>query len=278
MKKVVLLLVLLGAVALGSGCKSMVYFRSNPPGAQLHINGIPRGETPCTLELKWHTFKTFDVTLEKEGYRPHVARLQGEPKWTFIIIDILFWPLVFVNGFGPKPAYSFNLTPLGEAPAPGPSEKPPGPVQGKAGEVVVYENVEKKPRMACLEFRRGTEDAARFITAVQEMFCTGFVESRRFSIIEREQIEKILKERQFAQTGDVDAETARRLGKVLGVSYLLIGSMSKLGETFEVDARLVDVDTGETKTASHGSCSSATGLRATVNTIVNDLNRKFSGQ
>lgn len=276
MKKVVLLLVLASAVLIGSGCRSMVYFRSNPPGAKLHINGIPRGETPCTLQLKWHTFKTFDVTLEKEGYRPYVARLQGEPKWLFIIIDILCWPLIFVNGYGPKQAYQFELAPLGATP--GPSEKPPGPAVAKAGEVLVYEDVGKKPRMACLEFRRGTVDAAHFITAVQEMFCTGFVESKRFSIIEREQIEKILKEKQFAQTGDVDAETARRLGKVLGVQYLLIGSMSKLGETFEIDARLVDVDTGETRTASHASCPSATGLRSAVNGIVNDLNKKFSGQ
>jgi len=276
MKKVVLLLVLLGAVALGSGCRSMVHFSSNPAGAKLHINGIPRGKTPCSVQLSWHTFKTFDVTLEKEGYRPHVVRLQGEPKWVFIIVDILFWPLVFVNGFGPKDTYSFNLTPLGAATPAGLSGERPAPAQ--PGEIVVYENVEQKPRMACLEFRKGTEDAGEYITTIQEMFCTGFVESKRFSIIKREQIEKILKEKQFAQTDDVDAETARKLGKVLGVGYLLIGSMSKLGETFELDARLVEVDTGETKTASHGNCSSATGLRSAIYGIVNDLNRKFSGK
>ena len=278
MKKAVLMLVLLSAGALAGGCRSMVYFRSNPEGAQLHINGIPRGETPCTIELKWHTFKTFDVTLEKEGYRPYVARLQGEPKWTFIIIDILCWPLVFINGFGPKQAYQFNLTPLGETPALGPSEKPPGPAPVEAGEVRVYEGVADRPRMACLELKPGNEEAGSYTTTLQEMFCTGFVESKRFAIIEREQIEKIFREKQFAQTGEVDAETARKLGKVLGVGYLLIGSVSRLGETFEIDARLVDVATGETKTASHGSCTSAARLRATANEIVNDLNRKFSGQ
>ena len=274
MKNTVLVLALLTVAALGSGCRSMVYFRSNPEGAKLHINGVPRGTTPCTVELKWHTFKTFDITLEKEGYRPYVARLQGEPKWVFIIIDILCWPLVFINGFGPRDAYNFSMEPLGASGTAKPGEKP---VPAQPGEIVVYENIEQKPRMACLEFRKGTDDAGAYITTVQEMFCTGFVESKRFSIIEREQIEKILKEKQFAQTGDVDAETARELGKILGVDYLLIGSMSKLGETFELDARLVEVDTGETKTASHGSCSAATGLRAAIYGIVNDLNRKFTG-
>lgn len=286
MKKFLLLLLLVCASAYAGGCSSAVYFRSNPQGAKLTINGMPSGTTPCSVQLNWNTFTTFDIKLEKEGYRPYMTRLEGEVKVLYLIVDILFWPMAFFNAYGPKPDYSFNMVPLGDAagaqpvaqPPPSSEEGPPVGSQAQPGSVVVYGNVEKRPRMACLEFRKGNEQAGQYITTVQEMFCTGFVESRRFTVVEREQIEKILKEKQFAQTGVVDARTARELGSVLGVSFLLIGSVSKLGETYEIDARLVDVATGETETASHGSCSSESGLRSAIGGIVNDLNRKFSGQ
>jgi curli biogenesis system outer membrane secretion channel CsgG len=146
----------------------------------------------------------------------------------------------------------------------------------KPGEIQVYDNVEDKPSMACLEFRLGNKEATGFATTIQEMFCTGFVQSKKFWVVEREQIEKVLKEKQFVQMDDVDADKARRLGKVLGVDYLLIGSVSKLDETFEIDARLVDVGTGKAQTASHGSCPATPRLWNTVVSIVNDLNSKFS--
>jgi len=285
MRKSAILLILFAALFVGSGCSSTVYFTSNPKGAELKINGIRYGKTPCAVNLDWTTFKTFDVRLEKEGCRPHVSRLEGEPKWTYIIIDAFFlWPLLLFNSYGPKLSYNFNLLPVSGAPVAQPASPVAEPQEGgelpplKPGEIRIYKDVADKPRMACLEFRKGNEEAGNYTTTVQEMFSTGFVESKRFSVIEREQIQKILKEKQFAKTDEVNAETARELGKVLGVEYLLIGSISKLDSTFEVDARLVDVSSGETGVASYGSCPTASGLRAAINSIVNDLNRKFSGE
>lgn len=272
--RLAVLAVLLVAAVLAAGCQSTVSFRSQPPGAKLYINGALQGETPCRIMLKWTTLTEFQIRLEKEGYHPYVARLEGEPKWVYIIVDILFWPLLLVNAYGPKPYYEFALRPLGEEAPPvqvreGPQEQPVKP-----GEIKVYEGVAEKPRMACMEFR-SNEAAKEVVTTVQEMFCTGFVESKRFSIIERAQIEKILKEKQFVGTGEVDSETAKYLGKILGVRYLLIGSASKLGQAFEIDARLVDADTGETKIASNGRCAAESHMRKTIHDIVNDLNRKF---
>ena len=269
------LVVLLGAAALAAGCSSTVSFRSQPSGAKLYINGALQGETPCRVMLKWTTLTEFRIRLEKEGYHPYVARLEGEPKWVYIIIDILFWPLLLVNAYGPKPYYDFTLRPLGEEAPPVPIDEGPHKKPLRPGQIQVYEGMTDKPRMACMEFR-SNEAAKEVVTTVQEMFCTGFVESKRFSIIERAQIEKILKEKQFVGTGEVDSETAKYLGKILGVRFLLIGSASKLGQVIEIDARLVDAETGETKIASNGRCAEEAQLRNTVHDIVNDLNRKFS--
>jgi len=269
------LAVLLSAAILMTGCSSTVSFRSQPPGAKLYINGALQGETPCRTVLKWTTLTEFQIRLEKEGYHPYVARLEGEPKWVYIIVDILFWPLLLINAYGPKPYYDFTLRPLGDEAPPAPVEEGPHKQPVKPGEIQVYEGITDKPRMACIEFRAGNEAAKEVVTTVQEMFCTGFVESKRFIVVERAQIEKILKEKQFVGTGEVDSETAKYLGKILGVRFLLIGSASKLGQSFEIDARLVDAETGETKIASNGRCAAEAQLRSTVHGIVNDLNRKF---
>jgi TolB-like protein len=274
--RLAILAALLGAAVLGAGCSSTVSFMSEPPGAKLYINGALEGETPCRVMLQWNTFSVFQVKLEKEGYHPYITRLEGEPKWVYIVIDLLFWPLLLVNAYGPKPYYTFGLRPLGEEAPAAPAEETPQKQPVKPGEIQVYEGVAQKPRMACIEFRAGNDAAKDVVTTVQEMFCTGFVESKRFSVIERAQIEKILKEKQFVGTGEVDRETARYLGKILGVNYLLIGSTSRLGQAFEIDARLVDAETGETKIASNGRCAAESELRSTVHGIVNDLNRKFS--
>jgi TolB-like protein len=273
--RVAVLAVLLSAAVLAAGCSSMVSFRSQPSGAKLYINGAFKGETPCRVMLQWNTFSVFQVKLEKEGYHPYMTKLDGEPKWVYIVIDLLFWPLMLVNAYGPKPYYEFGLRPLGEeAPvAQDGQDRQEPPV--RPGEIQVYEEVTERPRMACLEFRTGNEAAKDVVTTIQEMFCTGFVQSKRFSIIERAQIEKILKEKQFVGTGEVDSETAKYLGKILGVKFLLIGSASKLGQTFEIDARLVDAETGETKIASNGRCVAESHLRKTIYDIVNDLNKKF---
>jgi TolB-like protein len=273
--RLVVLAILLGVAVLAAGCQSTVHFRSQPPGAKLFVNGALKGETPCRVMLKWTTLTEFRIRLEKEGYQSYVARLEGEPKWGYIIIDILFWPLLLINAYGPKPYYDFTLRPVGGEAPPVQVERSPEEQPARPGQVKVYQGVADRPRMACIEFRAGNDAAKEVVTTIQEMFCTGFVESKRFSIIERAQIEKILKEKQFVGTGEVDSETAKYLGKILGVRYLLIGSASGLGQAFEIDARLVDAETGETKIASNGRCAAQSQLRSTVHDIVNDLNRKF---
>ena len=278
MRKALLMVMLVCFALSATGCSSMVYFASDPPGAKLSINGVSYGETPRNVQLSWTTFSTFSVKLEKEGYQPYTGNLPGEPKWVYIILEGLFcWPLLLLNAYGPRASYHFNLRPLGEAPpSPPRGTQTPPPVAVRPGEIQVFEEAAERPRMACLEFRPGNEGSKEYLTSIQEWFCTGFVESRRFSLIEREQIEQIFREKKFSQTGEVDAETARELGKILGVDYLLIGSVTKLDRTFEVDARIVDVETGKIEVASHGSSSSASRLRATVHDIINDLNREFS--
>ena len=66
-----------------------------------------------------------------------------------------------------------------------------------------------------------------------------------FVVVERGQMEMLLEEQGFQQTGWTSAEGAVEVGKLLGVQKMITGSIGKLGQLYTVDARMFDVQTGE---------------------------------
>lgn len=65
------------------------------------------------------------------------------------------------------------------------------------------------------------------------------------NIVEREQLETLLDEMELALSGVVDNDQAVEIGEMAGASVVLIGSVNRLGENFNIVARLVDVETSE---------------------------------
>jgi TolB-like protein len=68
----------------------------------------------------------------------------------------------------------------------------------------------------------------------------------KFQIMERAQMEEILKEQGFQQSGACDETAcAVEMGKLLAVSQIVMGSVGLVGKTYTVNVRLVEVNTGE---------------------------------
>ena len=67
----------------------------------------------------------------------------------------------------------------------------------------------------------------------------------KFTVIERAQIEPVLEEQGFQQSGCVSSECAVEAGKLLGVDQIVTGSIGKIGSYYTVSARMIDVQTGE---------------------------------
>lgn len=101
---------------------------------------------------------------------------------------------------------------------------------------------------------------------VADMLATALVKTKKFSVIERKEIEKVMEEQKLGLSGMVTPETAPAVGKLLGVDLLVIGSVSELGTSKRdigggisifgagvsqkqaravVDIRLVNTTTGE---------------------------------
>uniref|UniRef100_A0A7C4U7I6 Uncharacterized protein n=1 Tax=candidate division WOR-3 bacterium TaxID=2052148 RepID=A0A7C4U7I6_UNCW3 len=72
---------------------------------------------------------------------------------------------------------------------------------------------------------------------------TSLLSIQRFEVMERAELEKILQEQQLSLTGVVDASTAAKVGKGIGLDAIMIGSVSSTGGTVSIDARLIDTET-----------------------------------
>ena len=65
-----------------------------------------------------------------------------------------------------------------------------------------------------------------------------------YTVVERKKIEKVFEEQKFQMSGCVE-ECLIEVGKLLGATEIVIGSVGKFGSTFTISARLVNATSGE---------------------------------
>lgn len=125
----------------------------------------------------------------------------------------------------------------------------------------------EKPRVAVLLFDAGKVSDRQvfdragvdaFSEAATQKVINAFVDLKRFIVIERASIDKILQEQNF-QMGDLtDPNTAAKFGSMLGTQYLVQGKILSLStskkdkeyrSTLEMNLRIVDVSSGQIKSS-----------------------------
>ncbi len=72
-----------------------------------------------------------------------------------------------------------------------------------------------------------------------ELFKTG-----KFTVLERAKMEEILAEQSFQLSGCTSSECMVEIGKLIGVTDIVGGSIGQFGNTYTVNVRLINVETG----------------------------------
>jgi TolB-like protein len=78
---------------------------------------------------------------------------------------------------------------------------------------------------------------------VAERLSTLMSRHPQWRLIERRRLDMVLSELKFSMSELVDPTKARKLGQMLGVQGLVVGTVTDLGATFDVDARIIDIQT-----------------------------------
>jgi curli biogenesis system outer membrane secretion channel CsgG len=153
----------------------------------------------------------------------------------------------------------------------------------------------RKPRIAVMDFDYATVhtySAAIFGSDVDigkgiaDLLVTNLVKDGSYSVIERKALDKIMAEQNFSNSNRADPTSAAKLGKMLGVDAILVGSITEFGNETKktglggaggnwggyglggfghsksnanvgIDARLVNVDTGEILAVAEGKGQSS---------------------
>ncbi len=104
------------------------------------------------------------------------------------------------------------------------------------------EEVTENLKVAVLPFR--TKGLNRDIgDIILDKMITSLVNMGRFEVMERAELDKVLKEQNLELSGVVDAATAARVGKGIGLDAIIVGSVSSTGSGISLDARLIDTET-----------------------------------
>jgi len=70
-------------------------------------------------------------------------------------------------------------------------------------------------------------------------------DAKGFEVIERTQLKTILQEHKLAATGVIDPQTARKLGQIAGVDALVTGTITPLGDSVRLSAKVLDTTTAK---------------------------------
>jgi len=82
-------------------------------------------------------------------------------------------------------------------------------------------------------------------TILTQRLTTKLIALNKYQVVERNNMDKILKEQKFQHSGCSDSECAVEIGQLLNSDYIILGSVSKFGKTYAIDARLIDVGLGK---------------------------------
>ena len=162
--------------------------------------------------------------------------------------------------------------PLGALAAPDPAAPAPqaAATERQWWQFWVPEPARVKTRIAIVDFKSiNLPDGVG--QAAAENLRSAVISHGRDIVIERSQIETILKEQQFTQSGLVDGSKAVELGKLLGVARIVVGSMTKLGATYTLNARAIDVRTAEATSAGSFSCQNENDVHQLVQQMAASL-------
>ena len=84
---------------------------------------------------------------------------------------------------------------------------------------------------------------------LQEMFTTDFIKAKHFKVLERDQLQSALDELHFQLSDLADPAKAKKIGKLAGAAYVLLGSISDTGSSTSINARIVSIESGESVAA-----------------------------
>ena len=267
-----LLSVSLGLVLL-TGCTNLhsVHVTSNPSGARVynacgvsecgstfrgfrpydHVQGTYRGETPVSYGRGMYNYDNVRVVWP-----------DGEDSGWTSQMDPSSWPKDFTFSFVKRNVVPPPVLPLRQNEAKPPIPPPVRTQQpkditpsqpsksGPSKRIALPDRSWESENIAVADLITYTLSQGEAKTLTEKLYTT-LAQTGYFNILSRSDMKTVLETQQF-QMADVFDDSSRlaEMGKILAVQKIVGGSIGKVGSTYILAVRLVDVETGKTEITS----------------------------
>ena len=106
---------------------------------------------------------------------------------------------------------------------------------------------------------------------VSNMLRTEFINMNEFTVVERAQMDAILKEQGVQQSGCTDQACAVQMGRLMSARKILVGEVSPMGKSIITTVRIVDVEKGVSEFAATQKAANEEVLDTAVSEIAEKL-------
>lgn len=103
-----------------------------------------------------------------------------------------------------------------------------------------------KPTVAVLDLKVISGLTPEEASALTSKFRSALIQTRKYNVLERSDMEAILKEQDFSLSDNCNsAECAVQVGQLLAAEKMITGDIGKLGNTFTISVRIIDVSSSK---------------------------------
>jgi len=89
-----------------------------------------------------------------------------------------------------------------------------------------------KDRVAIMDFENKSQHGGwRLGRGASDILTTELVKTGKFNVMERDRLAAIIKEQSLGASGRIDPSTAARIGKIIGVEYIITGAITEYGQS-----------------------------------------------
>jgi TolB-like protein len=133
-----------------------------------------------------------------------------------------------------------------------------------------------KPQVAVLDTILAAGMDKTVAAPITDKIIEELVNSGKYTVIDRANVEQVLREKEFQlSSGVVKNEEVRQAGEYLGADLVIATNASRVGSTYVISARMIDVVTGEIVAQ---ASSEQKGTIDVVLDVARTVGRQISGQ
>ena len=110
--------------------------------------------------------------------------------------------------------------------------------------ILIAAGLPGQPKLAVLDavIPQSMDDSV--IVPITDKIAEELVNSRKYSVLDRANVEQVLREREFQVSGMVADADIKEAGKYLGAEFVVVARVSLVDGTYFISARMINVETG----------------------------------